>query len=54
MSSFGAKRKARIIQTSFDDEGDDLKPSSNSGEEEQSNRKSRTTTAQASSIALRC
>jgi hypothetical protein len=48
MSSFGAKRKARIIQTSFDDEGDDLKPSSNSGEEEQSNRKSRTTTAQAS------
>ncbi len=39
MSSFGAKRKARIIQT-FDDDGDDLTAAPNSGEEEQSDRKS--------------
>ena len=46
MSSFGAKRKARIIQT-LDDEGDDLKSPLNSGEEEQSERKSQNTTGQA-------
>ena len=39
MSSFGAKRKARIIQT-FDDDSDDLTAAPNSGEEEQSDRKS--------------
>jgi hypothetical protein len=43
MSSFGAKRKPRIIQ-SFDDDGEDLTPAPNSGGEEQSDRKSQTTT----------
>ncbi|KAK4152678.1 nineteen complex-related protein 2-domain-containing protein [Chaetomidium leptoderma] len=45
MSSFGAKRKARIIQT-FDDEGDDRKTPSHSGEE-QSDRKYQTAASQA-------
>jgi hypothetical protein len=47
MSSFGAKRKARIIQT-FDDDGDDLKASSTTGDEEHSDRKLLTATAQPS------
>jgi hypothetical protein len=47
MSSFGAKRKARVIQT-FDDEGDDVKATPTSGGEEQSDRKSATGTAPAS------
>jgi hypothetical protein len=40
MSSFGARRKGRVIQT-FDDEGDDLTPAANSSEEH-SDRKSQT------------
>ncbi|KAJ4286640.1 hypothetical protein N0V88_007930 [Collariella sp. IMI 366227] len=38
MSSFGAKRKPRIIQT-FDDEGDEQTLTLNNGEEEQSDRR---------------
>ncbi|KAK3299748.1 nineteen complex-related protein 2-domain-containing protein [Chaetomium fimeti] len=37
MSSFGPKRKARIIQT-FEDDGDDLKAASGAGDEEQSDQ----------------
>ncbi|KAK4041843.1 nineteen complex-related protein 2-domain-containing protein [Parachaetomium inaequale] len=47
MSSFGAKRKARIIQT-FDDDGDDLTPPSTTGDDEHSDRKLLTATAQPS------
>jgi hypothetical protein len=48
MSSFGPKRKARIIQT-FDDDGENnLKASSSAGDEEQSDRKLLIATAQAS------
>jgi hypothetical protein len=38
MSSFGPKRKARIIQT-FEDGGDDLKAASGAGDEEQSDQR---------------
>jgi hypothetical protein len=39
MSSFGPKRKARIIQT-FDDDGDNnLKASSSAGDEEESDQR---------------
>ncbi|KAH6853114.1 nineteen complex-related protein 2-domain-containing protein [Chaetomium sp. MPI-CAGE-AT-0009] len=37
MSSFGPKRKARIIQT-FEDDGDDMKAASSAGDEEQSDQ----------------
>ncbi|KAK4129833.1 hypothetical protein N657DRAFT_610522 [Parathielavia appendiculata] len=47
MSSFGAKRKARVIQT-FDNELDGLNPTLNSGGEEQSDRKSAAATGHAS------
>ena len=46
MSSFGAKRKPRIIHT-FDDEGDDSAPAPNNSSDEQSDRKSQTTTGRA-------
>lgn len=54
MSSFGAKRKARIIQT-LDDDEDDQKPSVGSGEE-QHDRKSQSRPGLASPcfVALRC
>ncbi|KAK4248990.1 nineteen complex-related protein 2-domain-containing protein [Corynascus novoguineensis] len=47
MSSFGAKKKTRIIQT-FDDDGDDLSSAPNTSDEGQSDRKLLTVTAPAS------
>lgn len=47
MSSFGAKRKPRIIQSFDDDDSEDLTPTPNSGGEDQSDRKSQTTTGRA-------
>ncbi len=46
MSSFGAKRKPRVVRT-FDDEGDDSAPAPNNSGDEQSDRKSQTTTGRA-------
>lgn len=51
MSSFGTRRKARIIQT-LDDEGDDSKSLLNSGDEEQSDRKSQALAKQLSEPPL--
>lgn len=48
MSSFGAKKKARIIHTFDDDEGNDLSSASNTNDEGQSDRKFSSVTAPAS------